>query len=76
MKRSTTEKEAACAGIFGAFWLAAGISVPVVGWMAFLVSNVLWIKFARENGHSGLRWQHVAFSLTSVLGIFNTWGIA
>jgi len=74
-RAGSTETLAALAGVFGAAWLALGLSRPVVGWLAFLLSNALWIAFARACGHRGLGWQHAAFTVTSVAGIVNTWGL-
>ena len=60
------------AGAAGA--IALGQSVPP-GWGfgLFLVSNLVWLAFAR---HGGLRWlqaQQWVFLVTSVVGVWNWW---
>ena len=63
---------AAALGIFGALWLASGWGDPLYGWVAFFLSNLAWIAFARCHGHGGLGFQHVACMASSVIGILRT----
>jgi hypothetical protein len=41
-----------------------------LGFLAYLVSNAFWIKFAADQGHGGLLAQHVVFAASSALGFY------
>ena len=63
------EWTAAAFGVAGAMWLAMNVAFPVLGWLAFLVSNFCWIAFANAKHHNGLGLQNLAYLATSVIGI-------
>ena len=64
------EYSGAAFALIGTAMLA--FNAPWSGWgfVAYLVSNVCWIAFARFHGHHGLLWQNVAFIAFGLLGIY------
>jgi hypothetical protein len=71
-KGKAAEVIASAAGITGAAWLAAGAPLPVIGWGAFLVSNIAWITVSWSTGMKGLGIQHLAYTATSLYGFVRT----
>lgn len=65
------DKFAAFFGILGAFILAVNVGYLALGWLCFLVSNGLWIRHAAKMNQNPLGIQHILFSLTSILGLYN-----
>lgn len=63
------EVMASILGVAGGAILATGSFPPLIGWGCFLLSNCAWIAFARVHQHQALAWQHIAFLLTSVVGL-------
>lgn len=61
---------AATFGVLGTVLLA--LNGPRAGWgfVAYLVSNSGWIAFAWIHGHWGLLAQQVAFTASSLLGVW------
>ena len=59
-------------GLLGTVLLA--MRGPRAGWgfVAYLVSNIGWLVFARHHGHQGLFWQQCGFLAMSLWGIW-TW---
>jgi len=57
-------------GVFGAFLLA--LNSPLSGWgfVSFLASNACWIVFGVLTDAPGLIFMQVAFTATSLLGIY------
>jgi nicotinamide riboside transporter PnuC len=66
----TIELAAAAFGVLGTLLLA--LNGPRAGWgfVAYLVSNAGWIWFAWSHGHFGLLAQQLAFTASSLLGIW------
>ena len=66
----TLELTAAAFGVLGTMLLA--LKGPRAGWgfVAYLVSNAGWIAFAWRLGHWGLLAQQVAFTASSLLGVW------
>ncbi len=60
----------AALGMLGSLLIALRIP-PVFGFLAFLISNVAWIIYARRKGLRGLLTQQVFFVGTSLLGLWN-----
>lgn len=60
-------------GISGALLLALAVpSYSKWGWVLFLASNGAWLMFAAAYGYRKLLVQTAVFTLTSVLGIANS----
>lgn len=57
-------------GVAGAFLLASNSRFSPVGWLLFLASNACWIVYALGGGMPGLFWQQIAFTATSLLGVW------
>lgn len=57
-------------GLLGAFLLALNNANSGYGFIAFLVSNICWILFARRINASGLLLMQVGFTATSLLGVY------
>jgi nicotinamide riboside transporter PnuC len=67
---TVVEYFAAAFGIAGTLLLALNGKRAGWGFVAFLASNAGWIWFALEHGHRGLLMQQIAFTATSLLGIW------
>lgn len=65
------DKLAAFFGILGAFIIALNAGYLALGWLCFLASNGLWIGHAAKTNQNPLGIQHILFSLTSILGLYN-----
>lgn len=63
-------------GLAGAAVLASNTRISKYGWWLFLLANVFMIVFAKMGRHDGLLLQQVGFTLTSVLGIVRSSGVA
>ena len=59
-------------GIAGAVMLATALPAARWGWVLFLGSNFAWLLFAFLFGYRKLLVQTAVFTLTSVLGIANS----
>lgn len=59
-------------GISGAVLLALAVPVSKWGWVLFLASNCAWLLFAMVYGYKKLVAQTGVFTLTSLLGIANS----
>lgn len=57
-------------GVFGAFLLALNTRFSGWGFVSFLASNGCWIGFAVLTNAPGLFYMQVAFTGTSLLGIY------
>lgn len=57
-------------GVAGALLLATCAPVGRYGWLLFLASNMCWLSHAYARGELWLLAQQVAFSATSVLGLW------
>jgi hypothetical protein len=80
------EAVAAICGLVGALLVAStGTELPwpgmaflsqhaALGWIAFLASNLAWIGFAAIRRMPWLLVQQLGFTVTSLLGIWNTLG--
>lgn len=68
------ELVAAALSCFGAYVVAKhGHTMRAKsGWIAWIVSNVLWIGFAIHNGHWGMLAMQTYFLYTASLGLVNT----
>lgn len=58
-------------GLLGAFVLALNMSYSGWGWVAFLLSNILWIAYGVITRAKGIVFMQAGFACTSALGIFN-----
>ncbi|MDK9702492.1 MAG: hypothetical protein OEL20_05080 [Sulfuritalea sp.] len=58
-------------GVAGAAALAMRKSWSGIGFLLFLISNILWAAFAVLTESHGLLWQQIAFTVTSLAGIRN-----
>ncbi len=58
-------------GIMGALLLAAKSSYSGWGFVAFLMSNILWMAYGFLKRAPGLTAMQMAFMITSFLGIIN-----
>lgn len=58
-------------GVTGAALLAMNIPISGWGFVSFLISNGFWIVWSISEKAEGLRFQQVAFTATSLLGIGN-----
>lgn len=59
-------------GIAGALIIALAIPASKWGWLLFLGSNFCWLAFAWRGGFRKLFAQTCAFTLSSLLGIANS----
>ncbi|WP_382155318.1 hypothetical protein [Hydrogenophaga sp. ANAO-22] len=68
--RLAIELAAAAFGVLGTVLLA--LNGPHAGWgfVAYLASNAGWITFACIHRHWGLLGQQIAFTVSSLLGIW------
>ena len=64
------EISAALFGILGTLLLAFRSSWAGWGFVAYLVSNFGWLVFSWEHGHAFLFVQQVAFTASSLVGIW------
>lgn len=62
---------AAGTGVVGALLLAFNNSISGFGFVAFLLSNLLWITWGLKKRAHGLLTMQVGFTATSVMGITN-----
>lgn len=62
-------------GVFGAFLLALNSRLSGWGFVSFLASNACWIVFGVLTDAPGLIFMQVAFTATSLLGIYR-WMLA
>lgn len=60
----------AWSGLVGAALLASHTVLSGYGFLAFLVSNVLWMAFAIRARFWGLLLMQVGFCVTSVIGLW------
>ena len=65
----------AVTGIIGAFLLAINMGYQGYGWLAFFASNLCWICFAILNRFRMLFWQQIAFLMSTMIGLHNTFGV-
>lgn len=62
---------AGCAlGVLGSFLLATNSRFSGYGFLAFLGSNAMWISYGVMAGAPALIVMQVAFTLTSLLGVY------
>lgn len=73
LRQAATDPETwgAVTGVLGALFLALSTSFSRYGWLLFLSSNIAWIAFAVRGGYRKLLVQQLAFTLTSLVGIWN-----
>lgn len=64
------EAAASVFGVSGTLLLATRSKWAGWGFVAFLGSNAGWIGFAWVNGYTWMFWQQVAFTVSSVLGVW------
>lgn len=64
------ELGAALFGVIGTMLLAINGRRAGWGFVAYLVSNAGWIAFALIHGHLGLLAQQIAFTVSSLLGVW------
>ena len=64
------EISAAMMGVLGTLLLAGRSRRAGWGFVAYLVSNAGWIAFAWIHGHWGLLAQQVAFTASSLVGVW------
>ena len=76
MDIQTIEWAGSITGLIGATLLAMNTKISRYGWVFFLASNGLLITFSLLGGHKGLLLMQCGFTLTSLLGIFRSWGKA
>jgi hypothetical protein len=57
-------------GVAGTLLLATKSRVAGWGFVVFLASNVGWILFAYEQGHTKLLAQHLIFAVSSLVGVY------
>lgn len=57
-------------GVGGAAVLALNLSISPAGFVGFLISNIFWIVWSRAVRAEGLLFQQLAFTATSILGIY------
>lgn len=57
-------------GIIGALLLALNNEASRWGFVFFLASNFCWLAFGLALGIGGMVWMQVAFTVTSLLGIY------
>lgn len=57
-------------GVAGTLLLATKGRLAGWGFVAFLVSNLGWIVFAHEHGHTKLLAQHLIFAGSSLVGVW------
>ena len=57
-------------GLLGACLVAMNNRLSGWGFVAFLVSNVLWIAFGVATGATGLVVMQAGFTATSLLGVY------
>ena len=74
-RRINWEALGASTGILGAFLLALNSGYQGYGWLAFLASNLCWISFALINRFKMLFWQQIAFLITTLIGLYNAFGL-
>lgn len=67
---SPVEVFASVAGVIGTVLLATRTRYAGFGWLAFLASNAGWLWFSHTHGFQFMFWQQVAFTITSLVGIF------
>ncbi len=70
MSMTAIELAAATFGVLGTILLALNGKRAGWGFVAYLASNAGWIAFAWKQHHWGLLAQQVAFTASSVLGIW------
>ncbi len=58
-------------GVTGAALLALHIPISGFGFVLFLVSNICWIAWSLSKEADGLRFQQIAFTGTSLMGVYN-----
>lgn len=71
-KQIDLESWGAYFGIAGATLLAVAIPASKWGWVLFLLSNLFWFQFAVRSGYRKLTIQTVVFTLSSLLGLANS----
>lgn len=76
MDIQTIEWAGSITGLVGATLLALNTKISRYGWVFFLASNGLLITFSLLGGHKGLLLMQCGFTLTSLLGLYRTWGAA
>jgi len=57
-------------GLIGAFLVATHSQYADYGFIFFLLSNILFIRFAVQGKHTGLLVMQLGFTLTSLIGIY------
>ncbi len=74
MKLSLADAETygALTGIGGALLVASMGQYSRYGWLLFLASNLCWIVFAVKGHFRKLLLQQFAYTVTSLLGIWNS----
>lgn len=70
-KMEKLEWVAASAGMLGALLLALNNNFSGFGFVAFLLSNFLWMAWGVKKRARGLLTMQVGFTATSVMGIAN-----
>lgn len=64
------EAIAAFFGVAGTLLLATRSRWARWGFACYLMSNFGWLAFSWSNGHIFMFWQQVAFTVSSVVGIY------
>lgn len=73
MLKLDPESMGAYTGILGAFLLALNNDLSCIGWPLFLASNISWIVFSIRGKFNKLLLQQLAFTASSMIGIWNTY---
>lgn len=69
-QQQLVEAAAATCGVIGTLLLATRSRWAGWGFVAFLGSNIGWLWFSHAHGHHWMFWQQVAFTISSLVGIF------
>ena len=62
------EYAASALGVLGAAWLAIGLPYPLIAWLVWIVSNVLFIGWAYRRDARGVMVMNSIYLVTSIVG--------
>lgn len=60
----------AITGLLGSALLASNSLVSGAGFLAFLASNLFWIRFALKSRLQAMLYMQLGFAITSLVGIY------
>jgi hypothetical protein len=66
---SSVEYLASALGVIGAAWLALGLPHPLIAWVVWLVSNILFIAWAWKCRARGILTMNAVYLTTSIIGV-------